>query len=263
MAKRLIAFINSKGGVSKSTTCRVYVEALREAGQKPLLVDCDGTVGHLFRYFGVRDEKTGEYLFPQPKDRGVRTFEIVGKAEDRVELGAVLDEGHETIVIDFPATAVTLLEQVEENYGFFALAHEMGYAVTMVIPITTEPASMFSVSDCAELDPLADLVVVRNKFFGEKFLAWDGLEGLPVASGKSILEQRGGHDISLPELDGDTMGAISAFGLTFHQAQSTTSPLIISRRSQVHRWLDAVRTEFAKVGDVLGLGVADRKRGAA
>ena len=189
--KRLVVFIGDKGGAGKSFACRAYVDVLRRRGVKPYLVDADGEVGHLLRYYGRRDSD-GRLSREQGAD-GVRLFRLHADERDRVDLAEILDAGRDLIVLDLPAASVTLLRRVEEDYGFFRLAHEAGYAVTMVVVVTPEEASMASVRGAIELDPCADLVFARNLAFGDAqdFLVWDGSEreAVPPAKGKALLAQ--------------------------------------------------------------------------
>ena len=267
--KRLVVFIGDKGGAGKSFACRAYVDVLRRRGVKPYLVDADGEVGHLLRYYGRRDSD-GRLSREQGAD-GVRLFRLHADERDRVDLAEILDAGRDLIVLDLPAASVTLLRRVEEDYGFFRLAHEAGYAVTMVVVVTPEEASMASVRGAIELDPCADLVFARNLAFGDAqdFLVWDGSEreAVPPAKGKALLAQLiaegRGWDLSLPKLNPGTVALVGAKKLTFSAAAALDSPLHSGRRSQVGTWLAKVEAEFARAGEALALGEGAARKAAA
>jgi hypothetical protein len=251
--KRVILPLGDKGGSGKSTALRALVECLQADGRRPMLLECDPTVGHLMTFFGKR-EASGKLLSPQPAD-GVRQFSLHGSERDRTEFGAILDEGHELIIGDLPAASVTLLTQVERDYGFFALAHELGYAVTLLCVITPDSASAAAVRGAIELDPLADVVAIKNLAFGDEqdFIVWAGSEreGIPEARGRQMLRDRGGRDITMPKLNAGTVALIGAHKLTFTAAAGNGSPIILPRRSQTSRWLSNMRAEFERVGEVL------------
>lgn len=254
--KRLIAYIGDKGGSGKSFGSTSHAEILFRAGRKPYLVDTDGEVGHLARMYGKRNATSGNLLKDQGPD-GVRRFRFHADERDRIEFASILDEGHELILIDLPAASVTLLRKVEEDYGFFRLAHEMGYAVTLVVVVTPDEASLASVRGAAALDPKADLVMLRNLAFGdlEDFVVWDGSDKdqIAPASGKTILEERGGYDLTLPMLNRGTVALIGAKKLSFKKAASTEGGLHSGRRSQVDTWLRKVEVEFSRAYEVMGL----------
>ena len=157
---RLIGYLNDKGGSGKSFACSAHADILRRAGKQPLLVDTDGEVGHLARMFGERNA-TGQLLTEQSLN-GVRRYGFHADERDRVEFASILEERADLVLVDFPAASVTLLRAVEQDYGFFKVAHDRGYAVTLVVVITPDAASMASLRGAAQLDPNADLVLVRN-----------------------------------------------------------------------------------------------------
>ncbi len=258
--KRLICTYGDKGGVGKSTVARALSELLIAADRKPLLVDCDPTVGHLVGYLGVRGDD-GWPVIPQPP-KGVRTYALHGSADDRVEFGAILEAGRDLIVVDLPAASATLLRAVEHDYGLFALAHQQGYDVTFVTTLTPDSSSMLAVSDAAELDPYATIIATKNLAFGEArhFLVWDGSESehIEPAHGKTIVQERGA-EIEIPRLDPATVALLGTHRLTYHEAISSPK-LILPRRQQVARWLSTVKAEFERVGPTLGFGTSKKGR---
>ena len=236
------------------------------SGKKPMLVDADAEVGHLRRMHGTRDSH-GILLRPQPSD-GVRPFRFHADERDRIEFASILDSGHELILVDLPAASITVLKQVEADYGFFALAHQVGYAVTLVVVVTPDEASMASVRSAAALDPHADLVMIRNLAFGDAtdFVVWDGSdrEGVAPAAGKAILAERGGFDITMPRLNPGTVALIGAKRISFSAAADThTSPLVTGRRSQVATWLTRFEGELRRAGSVLGFEFEDDRKTVA
>lgn len=197
---------------------------------------------------------TGKLLSPQPAN-GVRTFFLAGSERDQTVFGDVLAEDRPLVIVDLPATGLTLMRKIVKDYGFFDLAHERGYNVTFLCPITPDPASAAAVSGALDLDPLADVVVVKNLAFGEEqdFIVWTGSErdGIPEARGRQVLRERGGCEITMPKLNAGTVALIGAHKLTFTAAAGNDSPLILPRRSQSARWLSAMQAEFERVGVVL------------
>ena len=134
----------------------------------------------------------------------------------------------------------------------------MGYGVTMVAVVTPDESSMASLRAGSDLDPQADLVLLRNMAFGDRedFVVWDGSdkENIALAKGKAILAERHGHDLVFPMLNRGTVALIGALKLSFVKAESISeSPLRLGRRSQVGVWLTTIEREFEKAGDVMGL----------
>jgi len=239
MPKRLIIYIKDKGGCGASFACVAHAALLRRAGLKPLLVDTDGEIGHLRRNFPVDD---------------VRSFSFHAKESDRVDFAEILDEGREIVLVDMPAASLTLMGKIERDYGFVALAHRAGYAVTFVCVGTPDPASLYAIEGAAELDEDASLIFVRNHGFGENadFLVWDGSaeDGLPPHDGKAVLAERGGCDLHMPRLDPGTVALMSAFGITYESAP--TSRLKAGRRSQIETFLRRFESELQKASDLTG-----------
>jgi len=250
--KRLILYCNSKGGTGKSFAATGHAQLFVRSGIACRLVDTDGEVGHMARMFGVRDE-SGKLAKDQGNE-GVIRFSLHGRERDRVDMAMLLDDPSEVVIIDMPAASFTILSQMETDYGFLSLAHKKGWNVTLVCVATPDPVALSAVTMAAKLDPLADLVLVRNLAFGDGFLSWYGSvpDEIKPANGLQTLQARSGHDLAMARLDPDTVEVIAAKKISFAAAMAPGSPLHSGRKAQVEKWLDALESEWRKAGDVLG-----------
>lgn len=252
--KRFIGVIGDKGGTGKSLVSRLIWERLRSLGKNARAFDADGTTGSFVQFYGAYDTD-GNLITPQPSE-GVTPILLHGSDKDRDEIASTLDTGADVVLVDFPATSLTVLQRLESEWGFFAEAGRAGYQVTLVNVITPYSASLGNVRTTFDIAPTAKNVVIRNLGFGDydDFILWDGSEkyGIPKSKGKKMLEERGGVEIGLPGLKPTPLVLIDLWNLTFSDALDDKR-FTLPDRSRIRRWLDEVYSEFADANGLLGL----------
>jgi chromosome partitioning protein len=76
---RIIALMNQKGGVGKTTTCANLGAAIVRSGKRVLLIDLDPQA-HLSLHVGVEPERTPKSVYHLLADRDTSVFEVMQEA---------------------------------------------------------------------------------------------------------------------------------------------------------------------------------------
>uniref|UniRef100_E6Q2S7 CobQ/CobB/MinD/ParA nucleotide binding domain-containing protein n=1 Tax=mine drainage metagenome TaxID=410659 RepID=E6Q2S7_9ZZZZ len=243
--KRLIAFLKDKGGTGASFLARLLGEMHRKNNSGALLVDADGTVGALYQHLGLRDVPDAEQA-----SSGVMTFALHGSERDRDEILSVLDTKRELIVMDMPATSLTMTRKMEVDYSWHTIARERGYRLTVVAPITPYKASMFDLQDAIELiGKDADYVAVVNLGLAEDrfdFPLWD------ASSARARLKDMGGVEIEFPRLKPRIAALLDKEDLTFHAGLNSTE-LSTADKARLQKWIKEAEDAFLSAAAILGL----------
>ncbi len=259
--KRLILVSGQKGGVGKSTFCRILLDSLRRRGRSVAAFDGDGAVGHLLQYYGSKQNDT--LTFDQSPLVGVDHYDL----RDRRGRERLLESLHidaSVILHDLPAGALGSIEQAVDVTGQSAMAlvdaaRQMGYATTVVIIINTDQASSRSVVNTIEsFGDKAKYVIVKN-LNGctlDDFIVYDGFEN---AMGRRI----GGNalqvarhakamELVMPEIYRTTAVKIDLWSLKFSDAL-TDQRMHIQDKMRIGQWLRLLDAEIDKAGKALGV----------
>lgn len=221
--KRFVMTISDKGGAGKSAIARLIADYFFVTKMKALLVDGDGEVGQLAKFYAERDEN-GRIKKQQTPGIGVLHFALHGQQSDREKIATVLDHGADLILCDFPAAGLTVLEQLQASVGLLDDIKAEGYKPVFVNPITPFAASMRTVKRMINMGGSdSEYIVMKNNMFtegAEDWIVWDGCEeaGITPSGGKNALAQVGGIEIELPKLRLGAMSLIDEFNLTFEAA---------------------------------------------
>ncbi len=256
--KRFVMTISDKGGSGKSVTARKLADYYRANGRDDvLLVDGDGEVGQLLKFYGERDAN-GRITAKQTPGVGVLAFALHGGKTDREKISTVLDHGAETVLVDFPAAGLTVLEQTNEAFGFLDDIKAEGYRPVFINPITPFAASMRTVKRMIQLGGQdSDYIVLRNEMFTEgpeDWIVWDGSEDSQIlpSGGKAALAAVGGMELDLPRLRAGAMALIDEFSLTFDTACADPR-MPRYHRKYVQIWRKACHERLDKIAHLLGI----------
>lgn len=262
--KRVILAIKDKGGTGNSTFCMALWEQLLATGRNVRAFDLDGTTGSFASRYAMFDND-GKLVEPQPPN-GVTPIALHGSQEDRDRLAEIYSTDADTVLVDFPATALTVMQGVEGDWQFGAAVTENGYALTVVTVCTPFAASLANVNRAVDLYPLASHVVVFNEAFGnvpDDYVLWNGDPGddIPPASAKERIEKLGKRAavITFPKLLNRAAVLVDNYMLPFGDAVSSTR-LKDPMRRRVRTWLNTVAAELQPAAHLLGLphGVASK-----
>jgi hypothetical protein len=248
--RRLIVTLKDKGGTGASFILRRLCELHRLRSSSALLVDGDGTVGSLYQYLAAVD---GEGKLASDQENGVRTFALHGEETDRDEIATILDSQRETIIMDLPATALTMLKKIDKDIGWLGMVRDRGYRMTVITAITPYKSSMYDLQDAIELlseqKVLADYLAVLNIGQAEDlsdFEEWNESEAL------RMLESVRGRAITFPRLKPRIAAKLDKYNMLFEPGL-TSEHISIADKARLQKWLSETRDAFASVGALVGL----------
>lgn len=245
---RVILFLKDKGGTGASFIARYVAEGHRQRNSGALIVDADGTVGSLFQHLAKR-ERDGSPSLHQERD-GVITFSLHGSETDRDQIATLLDTGSTPIVMDLPATSLTMLKKIESDIGWLGMVRERGYRLTVVAPITPYKATLYDLQDAIALvGDNADYVAVLNLGLAEDrsdFLLWDASEA------RAALRAVKGIEIEFPRLKPRIAAILDQSDLTFAGGLAAAS-LSTADKARLAKWLKDAETSVRSASSVLGL----------
>lgn len=263
--KRLILVAGDKGGTGKSITSKLLWERIRTLHPNARAFDADGTTGSFVSVYGVYDSEDN-LVTPQPSS-GVTPILLHGNERERDRsLVAAIESEADLVLVDLPATSLTVLERIEAEWGFLADAGRSGYKVTFVNVVSPYASSLANVLKTFTLAPQADSVVVLNEVHGhaDDYLLWYGDEayGMPQSQGKTMLEKRLGVEVVLPKVASRPLVLADMWNLTFEQALEDKR---IDRpdRNRLRRWLEDAYDAMIPAAELLGLSAPKVSNGKA
>lgn len=256
--KHFVMTISDKGGSGKSVVARLLADFYAANDAQPTLVDGDGEVGQLLKFYGRRED-SGKLSGVQKPGDGVLAFALHGGKTDREKIATVLDHGSELVLCDFPAAGLTVLEQTQDAFGFLDDIKAEGYRPVFVNPITPFAASMRTVKRMTQLGgPDCEYIVFRNEQFtegDEDWIVWNGSEdgSIKASAGRKVIEDVGGVELDLPRLRSGAMALIDEFSLTF-EAACGDQRMPRYHRKYVQLWRKACHERLDTIKARLGLG---------
>jgi hypothetical protein len=277
LKKRLIMSLGNKGGTSKTFLIRKLAEIHLAANtEKLLLVDGDSTVGGLFRFYAERDGK-GHVIEQGP--RGVQAFALNGTLDSRdTFVNRLITKDANIIVMDLPATSLSRMKEITEDYDFIQVAEDAGYRVTIVSPITPYDDSILDLKDAiALIDPglyasfealyrpeasaeeregskvpsRVDYLAIVNLGLADDrtdFRLWDK----PDAFTRRLHAFVGGRVIEMPRLRPRVAALLACYRLGFTQGERADEHIDLADRSRLAKWNIAAEMALRGAGDLLG-----------
>lgn len=239
--KTLAMLLKNKGGLGSSMIARFLAELHEQRKTGAYLVDGDGTTASLSKHFGL--PKSLNAANP------VHTFALHGSERDRDSLASLVEVDASTILLDLPATALTVVQKIEKEYQWTAMIAEHGWRPVVVAAITPFEESVFDLGDAISLfGDRADYVAVVNMGLAEDradFEIWDGGETRPK------FLAAGGIEIEFPKLKPRIAAKLQKFQLTF-EAGKASPELSIADRSRLAKWFADAEAAFAPAAGRLG-----------
>jgi hypothetical protein len=239
--KTLAMLLKNKGGLGSSMIARFLAELHEQRKTGAYLVDGDGTTASLSKHFGK--PKSSNPANP------VNTFALHGSERDRDSLASLLEVDAPKMLLDLPATALTVVQKIEAEYRWTEMIAQHGWRPVVVAAITPFEESIFDLGDAMKLfGDRADYVAVVNMGLAEDradFEIWD--------EGKTRPEflKAGGIEIEFPKLKPRIAAKIQKFKLTF-EAGKTSQHLILPDRSRLAKWFadaeEAIVPAAARLG---------------
>ena len=274
--RRTIMTLGDKGGSSKSFLARKLAE-IHLAASKPglLLVDGDESVGSLAKFYAERTSD-GSIALDQT-ERGVALFALHGKVDARDHLvNDLLQRGRELVIVDMPATALTKLREISEDYNFGTAVATAGYRLTVLAPITPYDDTILDLQETiqlldpeifaefttqfdavgpregmkTQLMPRVDYVAVVNLGMAEDrqdFDLWDD----PTSFTRALLAFIGGVELEFPRMRPRIAAKLAKFRLSFSDGE-TAEQLAITDRSRLTAWNLKAESVLRSAGGLLG-----------
>jgi hypothetical protein len=275
-AKRIVTSLGDKGGTSKTFLVRKIAEIHLAANTpKLMLVDGDSTVGGLFKFYGERDAE-GNVI--EQSERGVQAFALNGTLDSRdTFVNRLLKRDSSLVVMDLPATSLSRLREITEDYDLVKVAANAGYRMTILAPITPYDDSILDLRDAiALIDPAAyetfkklyaakaaptefeaartatrvDYLAIVNLGTGEDrtdFRLWDGADAFT----RRLLAFVGGREIEMPRLRPRVAALLAHHRLGF-KAGEESEHIDLADRSRLEKWNVAAEAALRGAGDLLG-----------
>jgi hypothetical protein len=245
--KRFTLFLKDKGGTGASVIARFLAELHQRRSTGAYLVDGDGTTASLSKHFGLPRENADPSA--ANPDNPVHTFALHGSERDRDMIATLLEVDAPQILLDLPATSLTVLRKIEEEYEWRGLLGEHGWRPTIVASITPFEESIFDLADAMELfGSGADYVAVVNLGLAEDrsdFELWDGGE----TRGKLLTR---GVEVEFPRLKPRILALLQKHKLSF-EAGKTSSHLGLADRTRLAKWYLDAEAALVPAGDRLGI----------
>ncbi len=259
--KRLVLVSGQKGGVGKSTFCRILLDSLRRRGRSVAAFDGDGAVGHLLQYYGSKNN--GTLALDQSPLIGVGHYDLRDR-RGREQLLESLHMDASVLLHDLPAGALGAIKEAVDVTGQSAMAlvdaaKQMGYSTTVVIVINTDQASSRAVVNTIEsFGDKAKYVIVKN-LNGctlDDFIVYDGFESAVGRriGGNALLAARHAKamELVMPEIYRTTAVKIDVWSLKFSDALNDQR-MHIQDKMRISQWLHLLDAEIDKAGKALGV----------
>lgn len=239
--KRMILVSGGKGGTAKTCFCGVDFYWLVKSGVKVQGYDSDLENPTFFK-----QHKAGEYP--------VSTLDLLDPAEARdflIQLKALEADRPDVLVIDMPRATGEQTRELIERFNFFKAAEILGYKITIVSVLNTEPEPIASLAAMMQFcGSKTDYVVVKPQVWaqnGKSYSLWQRWQG------RTEFESLGGVEIELPILEPIVFQALREKSLPFFAIESLDFPDNLLAGS----FLELGKLQLDLAAAYLGLPVAD------
>jgi hypothetical protein len=256
MRRRVVFICSHKGGVGKTTFARGLLDVYRSAGLQVAAYDCDGAVGQLLQYYGLRQDGAGGRVLREEQDAlaGVDYFDVRDERERDGLLNAI-ERPAEVILFDLPGdTFADIANVVGDPGALFSAYVSAGYEPVVVVVMSHLKASSRAVLEAIEcFGDAVRYVAVKALVWGESedFVIFDGAPGRPdFGRGAKALREAGGEIVLMPKLHPRTYALLDHDDLRFSDA-ARAQAFPLADRLRVARWLASFRAALA--GTVLDI----------
>ena len=208
----------------------------------------------------------------------MQAFALNGTLDSRdTFVNRLLKKDSNLVVMDLPATSLSRLRQITEDYDLVKVAGNAGYRMTILAPITPYDDSILDLRDAiALIDPVAyegfktlytakatpaefdaartptrvDYVAIVNLGLADDrtdFRLWDA----PDAFTRRLLAFVGGREIEMPRLRPRVAALLACHRLGF-AAGEHSEHIDLADRSRLEKWNVAAEAALRGAGDLLG-----------
>jgi hypothetical protein len=240
--KLFVMTLKDKGGTGASMLARKLAEEYEARGMGAYLVDGDGTTASLYSHFGAGSNP-------------VHAFSLHGSLADRDSIARLLEVNARIVLLDLPATSLTVLRKIEKDYSWTTMLGEYGWRPVIVSSISPGKQSVFNLGDVIDMfEDRADYVVGVNLGLGSghadrrdrDFRRW-------VSSAtRHRFGELGGVEFDFPMLDKGIMAEIEDAGVTFARGRTLES-LDMVDRMYLAKWVADADRAFQPARKLLGL----------
>jgi CobQ/CobB/MinD/ParA nucleotide binding domain len=227
MKKRLILILNGKGGVGKSFFAVNFIQHLKDRRIRHVAIDTDNENSTLKRFHA--NCVFVDLSKPSAVDPVFREL-----------------TGHSLVVVDCRAASTDIFLSYFTKMNAFDVFKELGAALTVILPINNDPDSVKQVQVLTDkLSDRAGYIVVKNRFFGEKFDIYDKSK-----TRLRLLDELDGKEIEMPVLEDWLVVALN-------QATTTITPALrsdkffIMDRQRLLNWQRVFYAQLESAHDLL------------
>jgi hypothetical protein len=241
--------LKDKGGTGCSVIARFLAELHEARGTGAYIVDGDGTTASLSSHFGLPREH--EEAAKSNSENPVHTFALHGSERDRDTLATLLERPEGRVLVDLPATSLTVVRRIENEYAWTKMFAEYGWRPTIIVSITPFKTSVFDLEDTMALfGDRADYVAFLNMGLADddrtNFKIWDN------GNIRKQFLKLGGVEIVFPNLKKGILAELEVSPELTFKAGKTSSRLTIMDRSRLAKWTADGEAAIAPAGARLG-----------
>jgi hypothetical protein len=232
--KRILLTLGAKGGTGKTLHCRQLYYFLTQAGVNCLAYDAD-------------HENPSFCEYHSKSQHPVCLLNIFDVSQAKVFFNHLESQSPEVVLLDMPGASGKLTRELIETFGFFNIAQEFGYRVTIETVINNGYDSISSLQAMIDYCGNAvDYVVVKSMMWqmeGMNFSRWD------KSATRDAFLKLGGIEIEMPLLH------LSAFDEMHEQALSffEINQLALGDRLLVNSFLNRSLPQLHLARNYLGL----------
>lgn len=241
--------LKDKGGTGASVVARFLAELHEQRKTGAYLVDGDGTTASLSKHFGLPRENADPSL--ANPENPVHAFSLHGTERDRDAFANLLELDEAKVLVDLPATSLTVIKKIDQEYAWTSLLAQHGWRPTIISCITPFEESVFDLDDVMELfGKRADYVAVVNLGANAEdrsdFAIWDHGEI------KKRFVLAGGTEIEFPRLKPGILAKLQMSPKLTFAAGKGDGRLSVIDRSRLAIWYAAAEASLKPAQAYLG-----------
>ncbi|CAK0765966.1 putative Chromosome partitioning protein ParA [Gammaproteobacteria bacterium] len=229
---RLILVHGDKGGVGKSTLARATLDYLYRRRRVPIVYDADNCNGQIYRFY--------KDIFPVKQ----LNIDLRGSFDEVLDkIAANKKASSQTnVFVDLPAQAGNSIDAALSELRLVEALDSIHARATLLFVIGRTKDSVNAIQIAFDLfGEIADLVVVKNEFFGEadRFIIYD------ASPTHQNIVKSGAKELLIPALWGDTYSIVDRLSLPFFRVAE--SNLQLSVKARISAWLNKFDAQFEKI----------------
>ena len=241
--------LKDKGGTGASVVARFLRSCTRNVRPEPIWSTATARPPRSRKHFGLPRVNSDPNL--ANPENPVHAFSLHGSERDRDALASLLELDEAKVLVDLPATSLTVVKKIDHEYGWTKLLAEHGWRPTIISCITPFEESCFDLEDAMELfGKRADYVAVVNLGANAEdrsdFAIWDKGEI------KRRFLKAGGTEIEFPRLKPGILAKLQTSPKLTFAAGKTDGRLSVIDRSRLAIWCAAAEASLEPAASRLG-----------